>query len=61
VVSRGVSGKFHQLLIGVEVAFLPDAVAVRDTKDRALPLHRYPAARWSEFLSGVRSGEFERP
>jgi hypothetical protein len=44
----------------IEVAFLPDAVAVRDTKDRALPLHRYPAARWSEFLSAVRAGEFDR-
>jgi hypothetical protein len=45
----------------VEVAFLPDAVAVRDTKDRALSPHRYPAASWSEFLAGVRAGEFDRP
>ncbi len=44
----------------VEVAFLPTAVAVRDTKDRALPPHRYPAARWTEFLAGVRTGEFTR-
>ena len=43
----------------VEVAFLPDAVAVRDTKDRALPSHRYSAADWSAFLAGVRAGEFE--
>ena len=42
----------------VEVAFLPGAVAVRDTKDRTLPPHRYPAASWAEFLSGVRAGEF---
>jgi hypothetical protein len=45
----------------VEVAFLPDAVAVRDTKDRALPSHRYSASGWTEFLAAVRSGEFDRP
>jgi Domain of unknown function (DUF397) len=44
----------------VEVAFVPDGVAVRDTKDRTLPPHRYSAACWSEFLTGVRSGEFDR-
>jgi hypothetical protein len=46
----------------VEVALLPCGVAVRDTKDRALPPHRYPAARWAEFLTGVRAREFaDRP
>jgi hypothetical protein len=44
----------------VEVAFLPDGVAVRDTKDRVLTAHRYPARSWSEFLAGVRAGEFDR-
>jgi hypothetical protein len=44
----------------VEVAFLPCGVAVRDTKDRALPPHRYPAPSWSEFLAGVRAREFDR-
>jgi hypothetical protein len=44
----------------VEVAFLPGAVAVRDTKDRTLPPHRYPAASWAEFLAAVRAGEFSR-
>ena len=43
------------------VAFLPGAVAVRDTKDRTLAPHRYSAACWSEFLAGVRAGEFDRP
>ena len=43
----------------VEVALLPGEVAVRDTKDRALPPHRYAAADWSAFLAGVRAGEFD--
>jgi hypothetical protein len=44
----------------VEVAFLADAVAVRDTKDRALPPHRHSAAAWETFLAGVRAGDFDR-
>jgi hypothetical protein len=43
----------------VEIAYLPGhAVALRDTKDRALPPHRYPTAQWTAFLAGVRAGEF---
>jgi hypothetical protein len=45
----------------VEVAFLPGAVAVRDTKDRTLPPHRHSPSSWAEFLTAVRSGEFDRP
>jgi len=45
----------------VEVAFLPGrAVAVRDTKDRALAPHVYTAAEWEAFVAGVQAGEFER-
>jgi hypothetical protein len=44
----------------VEVALLPDGVAVRDTKDRTLAPQRYPAASWSAFLTGVRAGEFDQ-
>jgi hypothetical protein len=44
----------------VEVAFLFGAVAVRDTKDRALTPHRYSTASWSEFLSAVRAREFDQ-
>ncbi|MCO1657392.1 DUF397 domain-containing protein [Pseudonocardia sp. S2-4] len=44
----------------VEVAFLPDGgTAVRDTKNRALAAHRYPAA-WTAFLTGIRAGDFPR-
>jgi Domain of unknown function (DUF397) len=43
----------------VEVAFLPaGGVAVRDTKDRALPAHRYTGAEWDSFVAGVKAGEF---
>jgi hypothetical protein len=43
----------------VEVAFLPTGVvAVRDTKDRSLPPHRYSTTAWTAFLAGVRAGEF---
>lgn len=46
----------------VEVAFLADGgVAVRDTKDRSLPPHRYTAAEWGAFVAGVRVGVFDRP
>ena len=45
----------------VEVAFLPDAVAVRDTKDRSQSPHRHSAPCWTEFLAAVRSREFDRP
>ena len=46
----------------VEVAFLSEGdVAVRDTKNRTLPAHRYTAAEWEAFVAGVRAGEFDRP
>jgi hypothetical protein len=45
----------------VEVAFLPAAVAVRDTKDRALPPQRHTGSSWTEFLAAVRAREFDRP
>jgi len=42
----------------VEVAFLPGAVAVRDTKDRTRPPHRHAPAAWRAFLADVRGGRF---
>jgi hypothetical protein len=43
----------------IEVAALPSGgIAVRDTKDRALPPHHHSARAWSEFLAGIRAGEF---
>lgn len=46
----------------VEVAVLADGqAALRDTKDRTLAPHRFPAPSWTAFLAGVRAGEFDRP
>jgi hypothetical protein len=45
----------------VEVAFLPDGdVALRDTKDRTIPAHRYTCPAWAAFVAGVRAGDFGR-
>ncbi len=45
----------------VEVASLRDGcTALRDTKNRTLPAHRYPADAWTAFLAGVRAGDFRR-
>jgi Domain of unknown function (DUF397) len=43
----------------VEVAVVPDGIAVRDTKDRARPAHHHSAGAWGAFLAGIRAGEFE--
>ncbi|HEY1973560.1 MAG TPA: DUF397 domain-containing protein [Pseudonocardia sp.] len=43
----------------VEVGLIPGGpVALRDTKDRARPAHRYSADQWRHFLAAVRAGEF---
>lgn len=43
----------------VEVAALPDSgFAVRDSKNPQGPDLRFSTSAWTEFLSGVRAGEF---
>jgi hypothetical protein len=42
----------------IEVAVVPDGIAVRDTKDRTRTPHRHSAPAWREFLAGIRAGEF---
>jgi Domain of unknown function (DUF397) len=43
----------------VEVAFLDDQIAIRDSKDRDGPILRFTPAEWAAFVSGVRDGEFD--
>jgi hypothetical protein len=43
----------------VEVAFVGDRVAVRDSKDPGGPVLVFTAHEWASFLGGVRDGEFE--
>jgi Domain of unknown function (DUF397) len=45
----------------VEVAFLSDRVAVRDSKDRQGPVLSFTFAEWDAFVGGMRDGEFTRP
>lgn len=44
----------------VEVAVLPDAVAVRDSKHRDSAILLFTPAEWDAFITGVKDGEFDR-
>ena len=43
----------------VEVSFLDDQVAVRDSKDADGQVLLFSAPEWHTFLAGVRKGEFD--
>lgn len=44
----------------VEVATLDGGIiAVRDSKDPAIPEHHYTADEWVAFIHGVKAGEFD--
>jgi hypothetical protein len=43
----------------VEVAFLDETVAVRDSKDRSGPVLVFTPAEWDAFVAGARDGEFD--
>jgi Domain of unknown function (DUF397) len=45
----------------VEVAELPSAVAVRDSKDPDGPVLRFDAQSWQVFVGAVRAGVFDGP
>ncbi|BAL86092.1 hypothetical protein AMIS_8720 [Actinoplanes missouriensis 431] len=45
----------------VEVAEVPAAVLVRDSKDVTGPVLTFGAGDWTGFIAGVRAGEFDRP
>jgi hypothetical protein len=43
----------------IEVAFVEDQVAVRDSKDRDGPVLVFTAHEWEAFVGGVHDGEFD--
>lgn len=43
----------------VEVAFLPTAVGIRDSKTMNSPVIVVSRTVWSDFIAGVRAGEFD--
>ncbi|MCX4976255.1 DUF397 domain-containing protein [Streptomyces sp. NBC_00620] len=43
----------------VEVAFVEEAVAMRDSKDPSGPVLLFTPAKWSAFTGGVQAGEFD--
>lgn len=45
----------------VEVAVGQDMVGMRDAKDRSGPVLVFDASAWSEFVAGIRRGEFDLP
>jgi hypothetical protein len=44
----------------VEVAFLDDGVAVRDSKTPDGPALRFTQAEWAAFVEGAKDGEFDQ-
>lgn len=44
----------------VEVAFLDDAVGVRDSKNPTGPALLFTPAQWSSFTAAVQRGRFDR-
>ncbi|MEV6598159.1 DUF397 domain-containing protein [Actinoplanes sp. NPDC051346] len=44
----------------VEVAAVASAIFVRDSKDVAGPVLEFGAEGWTQFIAGVRDGEFDR-
>jgi hypothetical protein len=45
----------------VEVAVLPDIVAVRDSKREESPVLTFTPSEWEAFVAGIRAGEFDGP
>jgi Domain of unknown function (DUF397) len=45
----------------VEVAFVDDRVAVRDSKDRGGPVLVFTANEWDAFIGGITDGQFRLP
>jgi hypothetical protein len=45
----------------VEVAFVEDDIAVRDSKDPSGPVLHFNPDEWTAFLAGARDGAFDLP
>jgi Domain of unknown function (DUF397) len=43
----------------VEIAELPDLVAVRDSKNPAGPVLRFTPSQWQAFIGGAKDGAFD--
>jgi hypothetical protein len=43
----------------VEVAFVDQAVLVRNSRDRAGPVLSFTHSEWTAFLTGARNGTFD--
>ncbi len=43
----------------VEVAFVDDIIAVRDSKDREGPVLFFTHGEWAAFVGGTKDGEFD--
>jgi len=43
----------------VEVAFVDDRIAVRDSKDPQGPVLAFTPAEWDAFVAGAKDGEFD--
>jgi hypothetical protein len=44
----------------VEVAFVDERVAVRDSKDRRGPMLVFSRGEWEAFVAGVRDGQLQQ-
>jgi len=53
------SGKFDGNSNCVEVAFVTDAIGVRDSKNRAQSPLQFTRSEWAAFIQGVKAGEFD--
>lgn len=43
----------------VEVAFTPEAIGVRDSKNTNGPILTFTRDEWNAFVAGVKAGEFD--
>ena len=45
----------------VEVAFVENRIAIRDSKNRRGPVLVFTPLEWEAFVGGIRDGEFDMP